>query len=374
MKTKRLKLVFGLIMVILIRLLFYSIPVIAQGKSGSVPNNNGREEIMKAYNLRMNGKTDEAKAMLEAIIKKDSTNAMAYYELARLQHYMLIGQGNVKLDDIIISSNKAAANEPRNVIYAYFRSITCFLNAYISMEQGQEQGKAKIEETCKAFEKVLDLNPGYCEALLYLTEIYGMLPKEVGGDSLKAVDYAKRVKKLDPYFGAKAEALFLSEKSDQVKYWESFLNTNKKNPDLLMEVGKAYLYKDDPSNAEKYFTEARTIDPEKNILILDLARYHLMTTMQNKDLIPTEFPIAKKLVEEYLHSVPEPVLPLRAYSTGLKVLIERFQGNQVEADKLMAEAKSMDPYFSQAMGIPTLLLFDPPDKVCHHYFSFFKPF
>jgi tetratricopeptide (TPR) repeat protein len=374
MKTERLKMVIGLFMVILIRLLFYLSPITAQAKSYTVPDNNRKEEILKAYNLRINGKTDEAKAILEGIIIKDSTNAMAYYELARLNHYMLIGRADVKIDDIIEASNKAAANDPKNVIYAYYRSIAYFLNAFFSMEQGQEQGQTRIEETCKAFEKVLDLNPQYCEAMLYLVEIYGMLPKEMGGDSLKAVDYAKKVKKLDPYFGAKADAVFMSEKSDQVKYWESFLDPNKKNPEFLMEVGKAYLYRDDTSNAEKYFMEAKAMDPEKNILLLDLARYHLMKVMQNKELAATEFPLAKKLIEDYQQSVPEPILPLKAYSIGLKVIIETFQGNQAEADKLMGEAKALDPYFSQAFGIPTLLLFDPPDMVCHHYFSFFKPF
>ncbi|HRZ21281.1 MAG TPA: HAMP domain-containing sensor histidine kinase, partial [Bacteroidales bacterium] len=38
------------------------------------------------------------------------------------------------------------------------------------------------------------------------------------------------------------------------------------------------------------------------------------------------------------------------------------------------EAKAMDPYFSRAAGIPTLLLFDPPDQISHQYFSFFSWF
>jgi tetratricopeptide (TPR) repeat protein len=362
-------------MMVLIGLLFYVNPVTAQGKSNSLPyNNKSGEEITKAYNLRMNGKIDEAKALLEGTLRKDSTNAMAYYELARLQHYMLIGGGNVKIEDIIISSNKAVAYDPKNTIYAYYRAIVYFLNAFISMQQGQEQGKIKIEKTCNAFEKILELNPGYCEAMLYLVDIYGMLPKEMGGDSVKAIEYAKKLEKLNSYFGAMARADLLPENSDQVKYWESFLNMDKKNPDFLVEVGKAYLYKDDPSNAEKYFNEAIKTDPEENILILDLARYHIMKVMQKQELAAAELPLAKKFIDEYLKCVPEPILPLKAYSMGLLVMIERFLGNQSEAEKLMGETKSLDPYFSKASGIPTLLLFDPPDKVCHHYFSFFKPF
>jgi hypothetical protein len=116
------------------------------------------------------------------------------------------------------------------------------------------------------------------------------------------------------------------------------------------------------------------IDPSKNILILDLARYHIMKVMQNKDLVKTELPLAKGFLEAYLKSVPEPVIPLKTYAMGLLVRVNMFLGNQEQAEKLMGEAKALDPYFSRASGVPILLLFDPPEKISHHYFSFFSPF
>lgn len=332
------------------------------------------EDVQNAFNLRMNGKVDQAKVLLEKILVKDSTNAMAHYELARLKHYMLTGGGNVKIEDIVSSINKAASNDPENVTYAYYKAVTYFLNAFSAMQHGQDKVKPLITETCIEFEKVLKLKPDYYEAMMYLVEIYGMLPKDMGGDSVKAVAYAEKLVKINSYFGAKAKAALLPENSDLVKYWENFLAADKKNPELLMEVGKAYLIKDDPKNAERYYNEAKKLDPSKNILILDLARYHVYLVMQNKDLAKTELPVAKVFLEEYLKSVPEPIIPLKSYAMGLLVRADMFLGNQAQAEKLMGVAKALDPYFSRASGIPTLLLFDPPDKICHHYFSFFSPF
>jgi len=331
-------------------------------------------DVLKAFNLRMSGKADQAKTLLESVIKKDSTNAMAFYELARLQNYMLIGGGDVKIADIVSSAGKAVKYDPENVTYAYYKAIAFFFNAFMAMEQGQDKVKPLVTETSDEFEKVLKLKPDYYEAMLYLVEIYGMLPKDMGGDSLKAIDYANKLSKMDRYFGAKAKAALLPENSDRVRYWENFLATDNKNPEILSEVGKAFLFKDDPNSAEKYFNEAKMIDPSKNILILDLARYHMMKVMQNKDIVKTELPLVKGFLEAYLKSVPEPVIPLKTYAMGLLVRVNMFLGNQEQAEKLMGEAKALDPYFSRASGVPILLLFDPPDKISHHYFSFFSPF
>jgi tetratricopeptide (TPR) repeat protein len=287
---------------------------------------------------------------------------------------MMIGGGNVKIEDIVFSINKAVRNDSENVTYAYYKAIAYFLNAFIAMQQEQDKVKPLVTETCIEFEKVLKLKPDYYEAMMYLVEIYGMLPKDMGGDSVKAFAYAEKLAKMNRYFGARAKAALLPENSDLVKYWENHLAADKKNPEFLMEIGKAYLFKEDPKNAEKYFDEAIKQDPSKNILILDMARYHMYKVMQNKDLAKTELPVEKKYLETYLKSTPAPIIPLKAYAMGLLVRVDMFLGNQAQAEKLIEETKALDPYFSRASGIPTLLLFDPPDKITHHYFSFFSPF
>jgi len=342
--------------------------------SCTVNGNKPEKNVQKAFELRINGKVDEAKTLLNDILAKDSTNAMAWYELARLKHYMLVGGGEVKTADILAAINKAVIYDPENVTYAYYKGIASFINAFMAMEMGQGEVKSKIAETIIQFENVLALKPDYHEARLYLVDIYGVLPPEMGGDSLKADVHAKKLASLDSYFGDKAKAVLAPEGTDLVKFWENQIALDPQNADLLMEAGRACLYKDDTMAAKVNFEKAIKFDPSKNILILDLARYHIMKVMQNKDLGAMELPKAKLLLEKYLKSSPEPIIPLKTYTMGLLARVEMFLGNQAEAEKLMEEAKKLDPYFSRASGVPTLLLFDPPDQITHHYFSFFSPF
>jgi len=332
------------------------------------------KEVQKAFELRINGKVDEAKALLENVLTKDSTNAMAHYEMARINYYLLTGGGGTSIDDILASVNKAVMYDPANVTYAYYKGIASFLNAFMAMQMGQDEVKKRIAETCVQFEKVLSLKPDYCEPMLYLVEIYGMLPPDMGGDSSKAVVYAEKLSEIDGYFGARAKAVLMPENTDLVKYWEVLIVLNGRKPAYLKEAGKACLFIDDAEKAEKYFEEAIRADRTNNLLILDLGRYHMMKVMQNKDLAAVELPVAKACIEKYLASTPEPIIPIKAYARGLLTKIEMFQGNQAEAEKLMEEAKALDKYFSRASGVPNLLLFDRPDQISHHYFSFFSPF
>jgi len=343
-------------------------------ESCSVKGSKPKKDVRKAFEMRMNGKVDEAKAHLDSILEKDSTNAMAWYELARLKQYMLVGGGDVKTTEILANINKAVVLEPKNVTYAYYKGIACFMNAFMAMQMGQGEVKDKIAETTTQFEKVLALKPDYHEARLYLVDIYGMLPPDMGGDSLKAATHAEKLSSMDSYFGAKAKAALAPEGTDLVKFWDDLIAFDSENANLFMEAGRACLYKEDPKSAEINFEKAIRIDPTKNILILDLARYHVMKVMQNRDVAATELPIAKTYLEKYLKSLPEPNIPLKTYTMGLLARVEMFQGNQAVAEKLMADAKLLDPYFSRASGVPTLLLFDPPEQITHHYFSFFSPF
>lgn len=332
------------------------------------------KEVQKAFQMRMNGKVDQAKSVLDSILTIDSSNAMACFELARLEHYKLTGGGGMDLEKILQPIRKAVALEPNNVSYVYYNAISSFLSAYLAMETGQGEVKGHVAETVSQFEQVIALKLDYGEAMMYLVEIYGLLPPDMGGDSAKAVEWAKKLAATNGYYGAKAKAVLAPEGTDLVKYWEDRLASDAKNPDLQMEAGKACLFADNLEKAEQYFSEAMASDPSKNILLLDLGRYHIMMVMQNQELAATELPVAKSCFEKYLLSSPEPIIPLKAYTLGLMSLTERFQGNQEEAEKLVNEAEALDPYFSRAMGIPTLLLFDAPDQISHHYFSFFSPF
>jgi len=333
-----------------------------------------KKDVMKAYDLRMQGKVDQARALLDSILVKDSTNAMAWYERSRLKWYLFTGGGTVTIDEILADVDKATLYDPENVIYAYEKAMYNFLSAYMAMHKDQDKVKEKIALTCDQYQRVLKLKPDYPEPMLYLVEIYGMLPAGMGGDSLKAVAYAAELRKMNAYWGAKADLDLAPEGTDQVAFWKAYQALHGDSPDVLKEIGIAYLYQEDPENAKQFFTKAMEMDSSMQILWLDLARYYMMGVMQNKDLADSLLPISAMYTRQYLASKPAPIIPLQAYATGMLVKTEMFTGHKEEAEKLMEEAKALDPYFSRAFGIPGPSLFEPPDKISYHFTSFFRPF
>ena len=328
------------------------------------------KSVYEAYQLRVNGKTDQAKELLLNIIEKDSTNAAAQFELARTLDYMNI----MGSEEARKALKTALKHDPENVVYAYYNARACFLQAYIAMHQNSKDVKDVIKNVCNEYVKVLELKPNYPEALMYLVEIYGMLPENMGGDKMKAEEYTRKLEKTDGFYGAKARLVLMPEGTDMVEYWNNYIAKNGEDCLSLKELGVAHLFKDDIDGAKVSFSKAISLDKSQNIRLLDLSRFHQMKVMQNREAAAEELPKAKEYITQYLASVPEPIPPLKAYAVGTLAKFEMFSGNNAEAEKLTKEAKSLDPYFSQAFGIPWLGMFEPADKLDYHFLSFFSPY
>jgi len=329
----------------------------------------------KAYELRMSGKIDSAKTLLDQTLSENPDNAAAHYELARtLLH---IGLGNPRelpgrMEEAWQSIEKAMEHDPDNVIYAFFAGNASFMQAYMSLMRNQPDAKERVVKACGVFESALKLKPDYHEAMLHLVEIYGMLPEEMGGDSSKAEQYAKQLEETDAVFGAKARELLMSEEDDRVDHWQKVLENNEGNADALEELGKAHLRKGEVEDAVKRFEEAVGIDAEKNILFLDLARYHIMTFWMDRTIKDTALPLAEAAIEKYLKS--EPILPLKAFTLGLSFKVKMALDDTTGAKEQLEKAEAIDPYFSKASGIPSLTLFIPPDEISYNHSYFSRPF
>ena len=148
------------------------------------------------------------------------------------------------------------------------------------------------------------------------------MPVELGGDSVKASAYASLLSKNSSFYGDKALAVMAPEGTDLVKYWEQLLSKNNQVPEYQIETGKACMMADDIKNAEKYYYRVIGTDPEFNILMLDLARFHIFKVMKNPSLAREELPSAKSYLEGYLQTSPEPAAPLKAYALGLLSRVE----------------------------------------------------
>ena len=324
--------------------------------------------VLKAYELRIQGKADQAKELLLTIFKEDSINAVAHFELARTLNYMNM-RGSKEADKAL---KNALKYEPENIVYAYCNAKDCFLKAYIAMQTGGENVKELVNDMCKEFEKVLEMKSDYPEALMYLVEIYGMLPENMGGDKIKAEEYVQKLEKLDKFYGAKARLVLMPESTNMIEYWKNYITENGEDCQSLKELGVSHLFNDDINGAKESFNKAISLDKSQNIRLLDLSRFHQMKVMQNRDAAEKELPEAKKYINQYLASEPEPIPPLKAFAIGMLAKFEMFSGNNAESEKLMEEAKSLDPHFSRASAIPSLALFEPPNKIDQHFRSFFS--
>jgi tetratricopeptide (TPR) repeat protein len=356
-------------------LVMFSVVVIASLGLLSCKGPELDKAVMEAYELRMNGKADEAKAMLEQVISDEPDNALAHYELARTKYHIALSdleESEITPEDIQQSIDKAIENDPDNVIYRFFAGYIASQSAYMAIKRDQPDVKEKVANVCSAYESVLKLKPDYHEAILCLAQIYGLFPEDRGGDKSKAEQYAKKLEEMDEIFGAKARAILLPDEVDRVDYWQKVLDKHEGNAEVIRELGRNYLFKDQVEDGVKCFEEAVRIDPGQNILFLDLARYHIYEGLGDKKLRDTAWPLAEKAFKRYLDS--EPIPPLKAFALNLWSRIKRGMGDQEGADELREKAETIDPYYSKATGVPTPDLWVPLGEISHNNRYLFWPF
>jgi tetratricopeptide (TPR) repeat protein len=157
-----------------------------------------------------------------------------------------------------------------------------------------------------------------------------------------------------------------------VEYWKKVLDKHKGNAEVLRELGRAYLFKDQVEDGVKCFEKAIEIDPNQTILMLDLGRYHGYKILRNKKLMETNLPLAEKAFKKYLDS--EPIPPLKAFTLYLLARIKSGTDDKKEAEELFEKAETTDPFYSRASGVPTLDLWTPPGEIVHSNRYLFFPF
>lgn len=335
--------------------------------------------VQKAYDLRMQGKGDDAKAILEQAVLQNPNNAAAYYELARIQIHRALGMGTREtLFDMIGEAknliDKAVELNPNDVICTTFSGHVGFLQAYYSLMTG-EQSKEKLAIAVESYESALKLKPDYYQVMLYLIELYSQFPEEAGGDKSKAEQYASQLEGIGGVFGAKATSILLPEEADKVDYWQKVFKKYEGNADVLEELGKAYLGADKVDSAVYCFKKAIELDPKKASLFLDLGIYYsflAMRTRDNEELLKKYVMSGDSAVVRYIES--KPIQPMLAYALGVRGKFKFFLGDQEQGQVLFKEAEALDPYFSKATGAPGADLFIPPGEISKNHRYLMRPF
>jgi len=333
----------------------------------------------EAYELRMKGKVDQARTLLEETLAETPDNAAAHYELARTQRHMALGDPkNLEQDlaDVQKSIDQAIAHDSQKVMYHTYAGHVAFGRAYYAMMLDKPNVKDGFIRACDAFEAALKIRPDYLQIMLYLVELHAEFPEDAGADKSKARAYAGQLQNMDDVYGAKAKSI-LSPESCGVEFWQAFLSKRKpKNADVLEELGKAHLREDQVEQAVNCFDQAIKRDPRKTYLFLDLSIYHTFRAMRagktDKELFQKSLTAGDAAITRYLNS--KPIRPMQAYALGVQCKYKFASGHKEQGQELVKRAKILDPYFSKATGAPGPDQFIPPSEIPQNHRYLTRPF
>ena len=332
-----------------------------------------KDQVMQAYELRMDGHADSAMLLLDDIIKAEPGNAKAYYERARAGKHLMLAVGELNIEPIIADAEKASSLDPENMVYAYFSARMKFLAVYIDIMQGKEEIKGMLDEAIFAFDKVLELDPCCASVLVSLTEIKAMLTPEMGGDKEKDLFYANKLIECNAVQGLRAEALLLNEEESQLEFWLDEYEANEANAIISEELGRAYLMEGDMENGKKYFEESISLNSDNNILLIDLARAYTMMAMQGRDTEMAEKAI--DVFQAYLDAEPDAPAPVRAFAYNMMALsCNRILGDDERGNEYIEKRNSLDQFCSKASGSPGMDLFVKPDVLADNVVYYSRPF
>ena len=326
---------------------------------------NNTNDIIKAYELRMDGHTEEAINVLSKVISIDSTNALAHYEMARSL------ENDKKIDHI----KKALDYDSENLMYKFYQANLEMLEAYKAMKSNNKELIAKnLDECKKTLKSILVIKPDCKETLLFLIDIYGSLPEDMGGNIDMAQTYLKTLMSVDSLYVAQGLLILKSKESDFdiVNHWKTYINTNGDNNEALIKLGKAYLMTDDRVKAKECFNKVIKRDPEQIILHLDIARAHLYKAMRGGDKNDKELKKFKENIHLYLNAeVKKPKL-IEAWCYGWLGVAEGRLGKNKQADEFIAKAEKLIPNYPRFTAIP--VVDQPPNIIAYQYKSYFSPF
>ncbi|WP_242118476.1 tetratricopeptide repeat protein [Aestuariivivens sediminicola] len=331
----------------------------------SLYGQNPSDEIVRSYALRMDGRIEASINSLSKIIETDSTNAMAHFEMARA----------IEDQKKSYHIEKALLYEPDNLKYRFYKANLQMLEAYKAMKTNNMELISKNLDQCtETLKGILAIQPDCKESLLFLIDIYGSLPEDMGGNMAMAETYLKTLESVDPFYAAQGQ-LILELKDhnvDLVAYWKNYMTSGDDSNDALIKLGHAYLMNNNIEMAKETFNRVIKNDPEQTILLLDVARAHLYTAMRGGDNVDEALNKFKKHINLYLETALNKPRLIEAWCYGWLGMVEAKQGNGTAADKYVAKAEKLIPDYPRFTAIPTID--QPPNKMFYRYKSYFSPF
>lgn len=306
--------------------------------------------IRRAYALRMEGKLDEAKKLLEAEAAKTPKEMAIWIELARLEFHR--AGATRELDSAQSAIEKAIeCNPDSSEAHRWASHIAAFQAVLQSGDQ--EKLVAQIKRAIAEGEIAVRLDPNDHAARRLLVSLYGNNPRELGGDPNQAEAHIKALEARSPIDGAMARCEF-SHKSEPEKrraIWEKLYTSHADAPRAAEQLALHFARLGDVDKMEKPLRKALSLAPKQGGILLETGRALALAAKPEP---------AEKLLKEYLEYDPPGPLAYRAWATMALGRLAQMRGDQETAQEYIRKAKTLDPYCWFTMTPPPAELFTAP--------------
>lgn len=299
----------------------------------------------KAYQLRLEGKSQQAKEMLSTYLELHPDDAVAHYEFSRTIGYLMDFETAEK------QATLAAEKQPANAKYYSWQGKCA---AYLFIDQAHHKGNldpAILARSIAAYEKAVELNPDFYEARFELFCLLYESESEQGGDKEKARKHADYLIEKSPAYGLQAKLQINHGKSNEWKtqQYQEAIAKAPANAALYAGMAKLCAQSGDSDAMKKHLDKAIELDKSQKHALLEVV---LPLAMKN------DHPTAKQMTQRYLVLSTDEPAAMRAFATFYLAKIEKITGDS-NADQTLQQARGIDPDVWMTMVPPPSEMFDP---------------
>ncbi len=311
----------------------------------------GQDIAMQAFELRMNGNPDSAKALLAKSVQQYPDSARIWFEYGRCIDWTktddctkfihVYSKMNPRLKAAKRCMRKAVKLEPDNARYRYWAGQVQGVLGLASIYTPWRWPliRCTFRQSTKQLRRAVALdpdNPQYRYDLVNF-EHFGWL---LAGNTKNAKLHTDTLDKLDPVFGVMARELLKDKKNpyDQIAGFRALITPDSANIDLMNELAFAYRLKirEDSTyrdSAMVCYQRVLQIDPGNETAMKEFSR--LAAKRGEPDLLP--------YINAYLEVRKNDYGYYRAPALRLLAGQMEKKGMKEEAEHLREEAKQLNP-------------------------------
>lgn len=339
------------------------------------------DAVESAYELRMTGKTEEAKALLLETVEHNPNDARAFFELARTAMHGILPHdlnGDRKAGEKHVSENerlagwaiqKAIEADPENPRYQYWSGLIASYSAVARIHKIWTLPSVPgcISDSLDAYETALKLDPDYHQARYEVAGLYDRLPFYLGGSKRKFKKHLKELEARSPVWATRVNceqspdvrtvADRVVELNKDLARWDAVLAKYPDSPEVHEGIARTHmnLYRFD-SEPEEHAADA--YEHIEATLALDPSRIYLLKDFAETLYLAKDYVRAEEAIREFLDA--DPVAPLAADGMRLLAKIYDAQNRPQDAAQLREQADAIHP-LQYLPVLPPSEFFAPPE-------------